>query len=643
MFRARQYKQNISMKKIEIYSFLSVASALFASYGFASEPVIIEGGTYSDAMYAVEGNTSGGSSLIINEGTFNLSSSVSKPDLYLYGGGTSGSIIEGDTFLQFNSGSVNPGSWSHSLYGGSSSSSTITGNSSVEINGGTLAGADLNRSGIFGGSRPGSVVEGNSSVVVNGGTITGMTIYGGGDGANTRFDGQMGTLSHYIDLGEQSVVKGNASVLIGENASVYSVVGGGRGNSVVGGDVKIDINGKANNVNIVGGTHGVVKGVATVNVSKTGTINGNLLSTGDIHGANVNYASDGSVASVVDASKVVVNANIEGNVSSVNLVGSFGSYNDPVSNVYGSVSLNIGNGANISSNVRAVALAAHVYGDVNINISGADTVLGKHVYAGSERGSVIEGNVSLNIDGATVKGDVYGGGYGVYLNDVEQSAVIKGSSSIILKNANVVGGVYAGGKGSLAITEGDASVTVLGKSISATLISGGGMGQTLNGVEMGNGVVKGSSTLAFGNGLETFEGAVSAQISNFDTVKISMASSVNFEKSFETGLLSVDSSAQVALAEGTKFEKLFVNFGSETFELGGVVDISEIFGDSTSVVMSEIENGSSFVVLDAKENLYTVGLNGSTLSITSEIPEPSTYAAILGALALAFAAYRRRK
>ena len=73
------------------------------------------------------------------------------------------------------------------------------------------------------------------------------------------------------------------------------------------------------------------------------------------------------------------------------------------------------------------------------------------------------------------------------------------------------------------------------------------------------------------------------------------------------------------------------------------MDISEIFGDSTSIVLSEIENGSSFVVLDAKENLYTVGLNGSALSIVSEIPEPSTYAAILGALALAFAAYRRRK
>lgn len=637
----------MSMKKIEIYSFLSVASALFASYGFASEPVIIDGGTYSDAMYAVEGNTSGGSSLIINEGTFNLSSSVSKPDLYLYGGGTSGSIIEGDTFLQFNSGSVNPGSWSHSLYGGSSSSSTITGNSSVEINGGTLAGADLNRSGIFGGSRPGSVVEGNSSVVVNGGTITGMTIYGGGDGANTRFDGQMGTLSHYIDLGEQSVVKGNASVLIGENASVYSVVGGGRGNSVVGGDVKIDINGKANNVNIVGGTHGVVKGVATVNVSKTGTINGNLLSTGDIHGANVNYASDGSVASVVDASKVVVNANIEGNVSSVNLVGSFGSYNDPVSNVYGSVSLNIGNGANISSNVRAVALAAHVYGDVNINISGADTVLGKHVYAGSERGSVIEGNVSLNIDGATVKGDVYGGGYGVYLNDVEQSAVIKGASSIILKNANVVGGVYAGGKGSLAITEGDASVTVLGKSISATLISGGGMGQTLNGVEMGNGVVKGSSTLAFGNGLETFEGAVSAQISDFDTVKISMASSVNFEKSFETGLLSVDSSAQVALAEGTKFDSLNIFYYGEFStgdELG--LTLSDIFGDSATIVESALkanENAFTITNLNGEEFYAFISETGNVNVGSFVIPEPSTYAAILGTLVLVFAAYRRKK
>lgn len=124
---------------------------------------------------------------------------------------------------------MEPGDWSHSLYGGSSSNSKINGNSTFEMNGGSIAGADLNRSGIFGGSRPGSVVNGNSSVIINKGSLSGMTIYGGGDGANTRFDGQMGSLSDYIDLADTSVVKGNASVYIDQDASVYSVVGGGRG------------------------------------------------------------------------------------------------------------------------------------------------------------------------------------------------------------------------------------------------------------------------------------------------------------------------------------------------------------------------------------------------------------------------------
>ena len=56
------------------------------------------------------------------------------------------------------------------------------------------------------------------------------------------------------------------------------------------------------------------------------------------------------------------------------------------------------------------------------------------------------------IDSATVKGDVYGGGYGIYYKDnsgeyANQDAIIKGNSNVYVRNATVEGGIYAGGKG----------------------------------------------------------------------------------------------------------------------------------------------------------------------------------------------------
>lgn len=109
---------------------------------FASSPVIIGEGTYDSAIYATEEDTTGGSSLYINGGTFNLYSSVSNPDLYLYGGGSEGVSITGNTYFRFNAGEVLPGDWSHSLYGGGSLNTTITGSSKFEMNGGSIYGAD---------------------------------------------------------------------------------------------------------------------------------------------------------------------------------------------------------------------------------------------------------------------------------------------------------------------------------------------------------------------------------------------------------------------------------------------------------------------------------------------------------------------
>ncbi|MFR6032766.1 MAG: hypothetical protein ACLUKN_06035 [Bacilli bacterium] len=62
-------------------------------------------------------------------------------------------------------------------------------------------------------------------------------------------------------------------------------------------------------------------------------------------------------------------------------------------------------------------MATHVLGNTSISISGENTNIGGNVYAGSERGSQIDSNATLIIDSATVKGDVYGGGYGIYYKD----------------------------------------------------------------------------------------------------------------------------------------------------------------------------------------------------------------------------------
>lgn len=65
----------MTMKNI-LLSSLSIA--LFSGAALASEPVTIGEGTYNEAIYATEVSTSGGSSLIINGASFNLSSSPLK-------------------------------------------------------------------------------------------------------------------------------------------------------------------------------------------------------------------------------------------------------------------------------------------------------------------------------------------------------------------------------------------------------------------------------------------------------------------------------------------------------------------------------------------------------------------------------------
>ena len=114
-------------------------------------------------------------------------------------------------------------------------------------------------------------------------------------------------------------------------------------------------------------------------------------------------------------------------------------------------------------------------------------------------------------------------------------------------------------------------------------------------------------------------------------------------------LLSVASDSTVS-AEDISFEKLIVNFAEDFVEgESASVDLNSIFGSSTTVVLAALNSGKEFSVSDSHSewNLdsVTFGSDGNVSFVVGSqvVPEPATYAAIFGALALAFATYRRRK
>lgn len=113
-----------------------------------------------------------------------------------------------------------------------------------------------------------------------------------------------------------------------------------------------------------------------------------------------------------------------------------------------------------------------------------------------------------------------------------------------------------------------------------------------------------------------------------------------------TKTITVASDATID-ASSISFEKLQISFSKDLSSGSDEnLNLAYIFGENAGVVAAALESGKEFTVIDANGNEYEAEFDetgGSVIHIGEQIPEPSTYAAIFGALALAFAAYRRRK
>ena len=328
-------------------------------------------------------------------------------------------------------------------------------------------------------------------------------------------------------------------------------------------------------------------------------------------GINTNQPGDAATAQ----SKMVLNGNVEINVS-------------------GNANISIDNDEDRESILAVGGSYGSVNGNTIVNISDNATVEGIIAMGGSRNNAAVK-STFLNVSGGTLGGDVYAGAL--------KAATVLGNTNITISGGTVNGNIYGGGGRADTVVKGNSNITLIGSTanINGTVYGGGKDG----------GIVNGDRILNIGTEENSFVGNSALNIEDFDILNVGKSSDVKFANAISLDIFQVATDAKVSLAGGTDFSKLVLTFDSD-FAQGdtGSVDLESIFGSSVSIVLSALqsETGAMLTVKDGNGqewSLASESISGNTISyeIGSAIPEPATYAAILGVLALGLAVYRRRK
>ncbi len=479
------------------------------------------------------------------------------------------------------------------------SSVSVSGN--VEIRGGYVFGGAYASAGTGENS---SDIYGSTRVVVNGGKI-----FNEAENAGFVFGG--GYASDGWGLSEtqisKSTVYGNTNVEV-NGGSVSNVYGGMY----------------VNEANGYGGACGVVKGDTNV-----------VVSGGDVS----NVFGGGMVERATGAENLSLSSTVEGNSNVV--ISSFVS-----GDVYGG-----GNGAD-----------SVVKGNSNITLTG-NASIGGTLYGGGANGGVVEGTKSLNIGASE---SAYNGSGSLNVSGFNKINVANGKVEFASYTQAADGTLITISKsGSLAASVNAASQfseTSIENSGELVLKRGSLADNTSASLKSytGNGSVKAFGG-TFANGTFT-----AGKSESFVSSAITVGTGANDVQSVKfSDKLSLD--FDVA---GLSDAALTVNSIKASSDLGGIqgdvlaafdIDLSDN-GNEYSVVFSAyigaIEDASKLVAwhkgadgiwtkldtaIDYADEIASITVDGFSSYAFSQVPEPATYAAIFGALALAFAAYRKRK
>ena len=559
----------------------------------------------------------------------------------LTGGGADGASVKGDISLTVKSGEV------ENLVGGGRGGVHV-GNTSITVENGSV-------SNIYGGDQFGGKVEGDINISVKGGKVG--TIYGSNYSSNTPnaeiFNGVSGDVTIDISGGEVNHIRG------GINSNNAGDVAVAKQKMVLNGDVVINVGGDAHigaydgeSILATGGSYASVNGTTTVNISDNAVVDG-IIAGG---------------ASRTDESGVK-SSNI--NISGGTLNGDVYAGGLKYSSVSGNTAVNISGGEINADVYGGGGVGTSVKGNSTISLTGSTAVINGTLYGGGLDGGTVEGVKTLNLG---TSAQAYNGTSALKVADFDKINVSAGSSAELFEYAQSDGGtaINIASNSSLSIVLGSAA-----DQLSKTGVANDGTfslkrGSLADGASVALSSYKGTGAVnAFGG---TFSNGVFAA---GNTAVISQAPSGVTVGTGDDDFASVrymsgeNTTLRLDFNVANMGEKeILINSISETADTAGIsgevkaaylIDATYDQSGEWSVVFSayvgdvELSNlmawhkseGGVWDIYDTDIE-YNDGFASFTVDslgsyAISQVPEPAGIAALLGAVVLAFAAYRRKR
>lgn len=559
----------------------------------------------------------------------------------LTGGGADGASVKGDISLTVKSGEV------ENLVGGGRGGVHV-GNTSITVENGSV-------SNIYGGDQFGGKVEGDINISVKGGKVG--TIYGSNYSSNTPnaeiFNGVSGDVTIDISGGEVNHIRG------GINSNNAGDVAIAKQKMVLNGDVVINVGGDAHigaydgeSILATGGSYASVNGTTTVNISDNAVVDG-IIAGG---------------ASRTDESGVKSsNINISGGTLNGNVYAGGLKY----SSVSGNTAVNISGGKINADVYGGGAVGTSVKGNSTISLTGSTAVINGTLYGGGLNGGTVEGVKTLNLGTSE---QAYNGTSALKVANFDKINVSAGSSVELFEYAQSDGGtaINIASNSSLSIVLGSAADQLL-----KTGVANDGTFSLKRG-SLADGASVALSSYTGAGAVNAFGGTFSN--GKFTAGKTAIISQAISEVTVGTGDDDV-ASVRYMSGENTTLrldfnvanmgeKEILINSISETADTAGIsgevkaaylIDAEYDQSGEWTVVFSayvgdvELSNlmawhkseGGVWDIYDTDIE-YNDGFASFTVDslgsyAISQVPEPAAIAALLGAVALAFAAYRRKR